>query len=93
MRSVHRGKCSVFPSKRSRKKLEKESLSTRMGFEPMRAEHIGLAVQRLNHSATSSLRLVLAEIIQIIRECCMKLLNKFISFQLFEFLFKFTKSS
>ena len=25
-----------------------------MGFEPMRAEHIGLAVQRLNHSATSS---------------------------------------
>ena len=29
-------------------------LSTRMGFEPTRAEHIGLAVQRLNHSATSS---------------------------------------
>ncbi len=29
--------------------------STRMGFEPTRAEHIGLAVQRLNHSATSSL--------------------------------------
>ena len=28
--------------------------STRMGFEPTRAEHIGLAVQRLNHSATSS---------------------------------------
>ena len=27
-----------------------------MGFEPTRAEHIGLAVQRLNHSATSSLR-------------------------------------
>ena len=27
---------------------------TRMGFEPTRAEHIGLAVQRLNHSATSS---------------------------------------
>ena len=26
-----------------------------MGFEPTRAEHIGLAVQRLNHSATSSL--------------------------------------
>ena len=25
-----------------------------MGFEPTRAEHIGLAVQRLNHSATSS---------------------------------------
>ena len=26
-----------------------------MGFEPTRAEPIGLAVQRLNHSATSSL--------------------------------------
>ena len=25
-----------------------------MGFEPTRAEHIGLAAQRLNHSATSS---------------------------------------
>ena len=25
-----------------------------MGFEPTRAEPIGLAVQRLNHSATSS---------------------------------------
>ena len=29
-------------------------ITTRMGFEPTRAEHIGLAVQRLNHSATSS---------------------------------------
>ena len=29
--------------------------STGMGFEPTRAEHIGLAVQRLNHSATSSI--------------------------------------
>ena len=29
-------------------------VTTRMGFEPTRAEHIGLAVQRLNHSATSS---------------------------------------
>ena len=28
--------------------------STRMGFEPMRAEHNGLAVHRLNHSATLS---------------------------------------
>ena len=28
--------------------------TTRMGFEPTHAEHIGLAVQRLNHSATSS---------------------------------------
>ena len=32
----------------------KKKLTTRMGFEPTRAEHIGLAVQRLNHSATSS---------------------------------------
>ena len=31
-----------------------------MGFEPTRAEHIGLAVQRLNHSATSS----------TLKECC-----------------------
>ena len=31
-----------------------KKISTRMGFEPTRAEHIGLAVQRLNHSATSS---------------------------------------
>ncbi|VEL19483.1 unnamed protein product [Protopolystoma xenopodis] len=29
--------------------------TTRMGFEPTRAEHNGLAVHRLNHSATSSL--------------------------------------
>ena len=28
-----------------------------MGFEPTRAEPIGLAVQRLNHSATSSIRM------------------------------------
>ena len=28
--------------------------STRMGFEPTRAEHNGLAVHRLNHSATLS---------------------------------------
>ena len=31
-----------------------KSLSTWMGFEPTRAEPIGLAVQRLNHSATAS---------------------------------------
>ena len=39
-------------------KLSKQSypknVPTRMGFEPTRAEPIGLAVQRLNHSATSS---------------------------------------
>ncbi len=33
-----------------KKKVE----ATRMGFEPTRAEHNGLAVHRLNHSATSS---------------------------------------
>ena len=31
-----------------------------MGFEPTRAEHIGLAVQRLNHSATSSHAVILS---------------------------------
>ena len=31
-----------------------KSKTTPMGFEPTRAEHIGLAVQRLNHSATVS---------------------------------------
>ena len=31
-----------------------EDRTTRMGFEPTRAEHNGLAVHRLNHSATSS---------------------------------------
>ena len=35
-------------------RTEKKKMSTRMGFEPTRAEPIGLAVQRLNHSATSS---------------------------------------
>ena len=34
--------------------LQKKYFSTRMGFEPTRAEHNGLAVHRLNHSATSS---------------------------------------
>jgi hypothetical protein len=32
-----------------------EKITTKMGFEPTRAEPIGLAVQRLNHSATSSI--------------------------------------
>ena len=32
-----------------------------MGFEPTRAEHIGLAVQRLNHSATSSALIVFSK--------------------------------
>ena len=37
----------IFPKYRKK-------ITTPMGFEPTRAEHIGLAVQRLNHSATSS---------------------------------------
>ena len=32
----------------------RKGLPTRMGLEPTRAEHNGLAVHRLNHSATSS---------------------------------------
>ena len=36
-------------------KQQTKKRSTRMGFEPTHAEHIGLAVQRLNHSATSSI--------------------------------------
>ena len=34
--------------------IELNLTTTRMGFEPTRAEHNGLAVHRLNHSATSS---------------------------------------
>ena len=51
----------IFVVKINLRKQNKEKMcffykkpSTRMGFEPTRAEHIGLAVQRLNHSATSS---------------------------------------
>ena len=36
---------------------EKNFFPTRMGFEPTRAEPNGLAVHRLNHSATSSVKL------------------------------------
>ena len=34
--------------------IKKEKIPTRMGFEPTRAEPNGLAVHRLNHSATLS---------------------------------------
>lgn len=34
--------------------LPRKTRPTRMGFEPTRAKHNGLAVHRLNHSATSS---------------------------------------
>ena len=33
---------------------QNKMITTPMGFEPTRAEPIGLAVQRLNHSATAS---------------------------------------
>ena len=35
--------------------IRQKIFTTEMGFEPTRAEPIGLAVQRLNHSATQSL--------------------------------------
>ena len=35
-------------------------IPTRMGFEPTRAAPIGLAVQRLNHSATSSTSVIIS---------------------------------
>ena len=47
---IKRGKKFRYPNE---KKLKKNPMT--MGFEPTRAEPIGLAVQRLNHSATSSL--------------------------------------
>ena len=36
-----------------------------MGFEPTRAEHIGLAVQRLNHSATSSVDKLKIDVVRL----------------------------
>ena len=47
--------------------VEKGKPSTRMGFEPTRAEPNGLAVHRLNHSATSSASLKVAHF-QILKE-------------------------
>src|SRR4029434_6761684 len=41
---------------RERQHKPLRAFTTRMGFEPTRAEHNGLAVHRLNHSATSSHR-------------------------------------
>ena len=38
-----------------------------MGFEPTRAEHIGLAVQRLNHSATLSHDVIHVDQGQVVR--------------------------
>ena len=40
-----------------------------MGFEPTRAEHIGLAVQRLNHSATSSCMLHCCGLTNVLEGC------------------------
>ena len=41
-------------SKFESKLINNVNNTTKMGFEPTRAEHIGLAVQHLNHSVTSS---------------------------------------
>ena len=49
------GKLSGGDSHTFPEAFDEKKKTTRMGFEPTRAEHIGLAVQRLNHSATSSL--------------------------------------
>ena len=46
-----------------------------MGFEPTRAEHIGLAVQRLNHSATSSQLVMEVKVWNISTNCLVKLSN------------------
>ena len=55
-----------------RKLCGKRILPTRMGFEPTRAEHIGLAVQRLNHSATSSLYVPLVTLQrELPSSCCL----------------------
>ena len=62
-----------------------QKCTTRMGFEPTRAEPIGLAVQRLNHSATSSWHkvkeiktnlLALISPCRYVRERKMKRMNK-----------------
>ena len=44
-----------------------QKAATRMGFEPTRAEHIGLAVQRLNHSATLSHDVIHVDQGQVVR--------------------------
>ena len=43
-----------------------------MGFEPTQAEHIGLAVQRLNHSDTSS---VVNLQINVVKSCLKHILE------------------
>jgi hypothetical protein len=48
-----------------------------MGFEPTRAEPIGLAVQRLNHSATSSIRRSQAKTWEAL-DVCMKEWDPFV---------------
>ena len=58
-----RVKCILERKKNTRKWEEKKEgkKATRMGFEPTRAEHNGLAVHRLNHSATSSVEVARAK--------------------------------
>ena len=52
-RFSHPGQGDIRPPLITRQIKDKPT-ATRMGFEPTRAEHNGLAVHRLNHSATSS---------------------------------------
>ena len=48
-------KHTMTPSEIMQKLIASQKcVSTKMGFEPTRAEPNGLAVHRLNHSATSS---------------------------------------
>ena len=42
-------------AKQNEAKRSKKNVSTTAGFEPARAKHNGLAIHRLNHSATLSL--------------------------------------
>ena len=48
-------RCGPYFTRLGAHRLDRKSrIATRMGFEPTRAEPNGLAVHRLNHSATSS---------------------------------------
>ena len=49
--------------------IEPLGLATRMGFEPTRAEPNGLAVHRLNHSATSSWKNYASHFAGVKRSC------------------------
>ena len=54
MTPVHSWTTTILPAVVQTVDILQKTPATRMGFEPTRAEHNGLAVHRLNHSATSS---------------------------------------